>query len=703
MLEFPIEFFDDEIRDGFYVPSIMKHCWAGQMEVLNQVDIVCKKYNIKYFIFSGTLIGAIRHGGYIPWDDDLDICMLREDYMKFIEVAEKELPERYAVRNMHTNPKHREIFSRVQNDTDVALHPDFWEKGHGFICNSAIDVFPLDYIPSNPDKRKEISNEILQLYFIITEYDKYGLTEQINGELGLFEKKYNKKIKRDDTIPQQLFLLMEDIFCSINRDKCENLQIPFLWIQSNMRGIPIKCFENTTLIPFETALFSAPVSYDEVLKNLYGQYMTSLRICDIHDYPWYKIVLDDVRHSQNLTDYPFISELLPKENRHKAWENKLVSELNETLEIFEKAGNLAEQSFNNGDVETGNMLLEKCQILASNAENIEKKLKGNGKERVIFLTFKSEYWKYYDELYRKEVSEGKEVLVVPVPYTRLTETRERTEEYLETEGFPEDIVLTDFATIDYKNVRIIKIYTQNIYDDQNGAISLRPFFYTSNIREYTDELIYVPWFELDVYGPEDERAIYMQQYFVRQPGIVAVDKILLSKNMSWIRDLYIDDLVKWAGKETKDIWEKKIEISDIDELKKNEVTGNEKKSILYYIGTGQILSNPKKMLEKINKNYEIFDSKGDKIFVKLYLEYGLLNNLKKCAAQYVPDFNNIYNKYKSAKWCKIVDSDSALGINNDEKIQLLIKDVDAFYGDAGVLMHIASRSNKPVLLQSLIG
>ena len=63
------------------------------LEIMVEIDKLCRKHDIKYWLDGGTLLGAVRHGGFIPWDDDLDICMMQEDYEKFIEIAPKELPE----------------------------------------------------------------------------------------------------------------------------------------------------------------------------------------------------------------------------------------------------------------------------------------------------------------------------------------------------------------------------------------------------------------------------------------------------------------------------------------------------------------------------------------------------------------------------------------------------------------------------------
>ena len=81
----------DEVRCGFLVPAAVKQAWAAELEVLMEIDRVCKLHDIEYFADWGTLLGAVRHGGFVPWDDDLDIIMFREDYNKFLTCAEKEM------------------------------------------------------------------------------------------------------------------------------------------------------------------------------------------------------------------------------------------------------------------------------------------------------------------------------------------------------------------------------------------------------------------------------------------------------------------------------------------------------------------------------------------------------------------------------------------------------------------------------------
>ncbi|MBO6241734.1 MAG: LicD family protein [Butyrivibrio sp.] len=101
-----IDFFRDEVRNGFYIPTAIKQAWACSLDVLAEIDCICTSHNITYYADWGTLLGAVRHGGFIPWDDDLDICMKRDDYTKFREVADSELPSEYVIHDYERQENH---------------------------------------------------------------------------------------------------------------------------------------------------------------------------------------------------------------------------------------------------------------------------------------------------------------------------------------------------------------------------------------------------------------------------------------------------------------------------------------------------------------------------------------------------------------------------------------------------------------------
>ena len=96
-----------ELRERFNPDgSLLRRQQLRMLELLEAVDLVCKKYDIPYWLSSGTLIGAVRHQGFIPWDDDLDIEMLREDYLRLMKVLPEELPDKFVLQTHETDPNY---------------------------------------------------------------------------------------------------------------------------------------------------------------------------------------------------------------------------------------------------------------------------------------------------------------------------------------------------------------------------------------------------------------------------------------------------------------------------------------------------------------------------------------------------------------------------------------------------------------------
>ncbi len=127
--------------------------------LLKEFDTVCRKIGVNYFICGGTMLGFMRHGGFIPWDDDIDVGMLRADYDKFIKEAGKYLGKDFFLQTRQSDPKIPYLFSKVRlNGTSYITQYNEKRDFHKGIC---LDLFPFDYVPNSPAQRHRFVQKAL--------------------------------------------------------------------------------------------------------------------------------------------------------------------------------------------------------------------------------------------------------------------------------------------------------------------------------------------------------------------------------------------------------------------------------------------------------------------------------------------------------------------------------------------------------------
>ena len=149
---------NSEKKCGYLIDENMKKVWQTELDILSEIINICKKHNLKYFGTGGTSLGAVRHKGFIPWDDDIDLVMKREDYEKFINIAPKEIKENFFVQCSKTEKKYFRGHMQVRNSNTTAIISD--DKYNDYNKGIWVDIFPLDNVPDDLKEREKFIKKI---------------------------------------------------------------------------------------------------------------------------------------------------------------------------------------------------------------------------------------------------------------------------------------------------------------------------------------------------------------------------------------------------------------------------------------------------------------------------------------------------------------------------------------------------------------
>lgn len=143
----PEHFLEEEVRWNYIIPEDMKKVWAVELDLLAELLRVCKKHDIQIFGDAGTILGAVRHKGFIPWDDDIDLMLLRDQYDKLCEVAAKEFQEPYFFQTEYTDPGSLRGHAQLRNSCTTGILKQEATRHYSFNQGIFIDIFPLDTAP----------------------------------------------------------------------------------------------------------------------------------------------------------------------------------------------------------------------------------------------------------------------------------------------------------------------------------------------------------------------------------------------------------------------------------------------------------------------------------------------------------------------------------------------------------------------------
>lgn len=388
MLQFPDSYFEDEVRDGFYVPSMIKRAWATALDVLCEVDRICCKYNIKYYAEWGTLLGAVRHAGFIPWDDDLDIGMMRTDYRKFCEVAPKEFNESFQIFTFNTQKDFHHFLARVVCKNRICFEDEHLRRFHGFPYIAGLDIFVHDNVSDDAMLQEKCEKTA---EYVITVADAIGdgrlnkaqeteALRRINNMLHVnctsIEDKEQERI--------QLYNVAESVFASFEHEKCMEMtqMMPHSLYGRHLR-IPKKFYEKLVRIPFENTTIPVPAGFDAMLKRRYGDYMKLVRNAGGHDYPFYE---SQKRQLEALMDFKLPEYTYDEKKAVREADSEELSGYRRYLKDY--LDNIERQIEEIGHIQDTEVIKEKLvdvQQEVIDMGNLIEKIKGEGTESVRCL------------------------------------------------------------------------------------------------------------------------------------------------------------------------------------------------------------------------------------------------------------------------------------------------------------------------------
>ncbi len=267
---------DGEYRDGYYVSAEMKKIWKVELDLLREFLDFCQRNGLKCWADGGTLLGAVRHQGFIPWDDDIDLCMLREDYDRMNRIGNSDFHAPYFLQTAYTDVDYFRGHAQFRNSNTTGIRPS--DSFQPFNQGIFIDIFVLDGVPEDSETRQRVAKNHKKRLKLLKAKNMNIL---YSGRLFQIFRKLKARYLVHKHGWATLYGQAEDIVRAqpANASK-EVAEITF----SGYRHVMSRSlFDETVWLDFEDMKIPAPKRYDEYLKGEIGDdYMTPRMVPNLH-------------------------------------------------------------------------------------------------------------------------------------------------------------------------------------------------------------------------------------------------------------------------------------------------------------------------------------------------------------------------------------------------------------------------------------
>ncbi len=266
-IDLPKDFLREEERCGYLVTEELKKIWAVELDLAKEFLRVCEKYDIKTSAFAGSILGAVRHKGFIPWDDDMDFCLTRVEFNKLLNIPKNEFHYPYYLQTPLGDQRFFCPYARLRNSETTGIIT--WNNSPEYNNGIFIDIFVLDGFP---DRKSLYWKQFVKWSLVRPILENYRGCGKVYKKTDVMVNYVAKALSKLKTYEE--WILLYNKIISSNNSKTERLALithgrwftKRYWLYRDE-------LDDIIFVPFENIELPIPKSYDDILKRMYGDYM----------------------------------------------------------------------------------------------------------------------------------------------------------------------------------------------------------------------------------------------------------------------------------------------------------------------------------------------------------------------------------------------------------------------------------------------
>lgn len=343
---------------------------------------------------------------------------------------------------------------------------------------------------------------------------------------------------------------------------------------------------------------------------------------------------------------------------------------------------------------------------------IENSIKHEIPERreAVFLPYKASMWDSLESVWRAAWEDPDcDAYVIPIPYYDRNPDGSLGELHYEGDQYPEDVPITRYEDYDFEKRQPDLIFIHNPYDEFNYVTSVHPFFYAKNLKQFTEKLVYIPYFVLGEVDPDNKEAVEGMKHFCTTPGVIYADRVIVQSES--MRQVYVNVMIEATSEDQRSYWEEKIlglgspKMDRVQKAKEEEIKipeaweriiykpdGSRKKVILYNTSVSAMLKHEEKMLRKIESVLQTFRESLDEVAL-LWRPHPLMEaTIQSMRPGLWEGYERLVAQYRAEGWGiydDTADLDRAIGVS------------DAYYGDWSSVVELCRSVGMAVMIQDV--